>query len=58
MTKKRKFTAYLATVAVASVLVALDGISGEEYAGLVKVAISAFVLGNGAEHFFQAKKEG
>ena len=51
MTKARKYSAYLFTIVLAALLVFQGGINGEEFAGLVKVAITAFVLGNSAEHY-------
>jgi hypothetical protein len=51
MTKKRKFTAYLITLIVTAVLNVVDGLTGAEFAGLIKVALTVFVVGNGVEHY-------
>lgn len=55
MTKARKYTAYIATLVVSAILCGMGGLTGGEYAGLLKVALSVFVLGNGAEHYFDKK---
>jgi len=56
MSKSRKYTAYLATLLVSALLCGLGGLTGEEFAGLLKIALSVFVLGNGAEHYFNRAK--
>lgn len=52
MTKQRKFAAYIATLVIGAVLNGIGGLTGEEFAGLLKVALPIFVLGNAAEHYF------
>lgn len=56
MTKARKYSAYLFTITLAAVLMFVAGLSGEEFAGIVKVSIAAFVLGNSAEHYLTKEK--
>lgn len=51
MTKQRKYTAYLATLVMAAVLNFANGLTGAEFVGLMKVALTVFVLGNAAEHY-------
>lgn len=51
MLKKRKFTAYLLTLVISSIVCACGPLDGVDYADLMKAAIWAFVVGNGAEHF-------
>jgi len=58
MTKARKYSAYLITLSIAALLCWEGGLTGEEFAGLVKIALTVFVAGNGVEHVMSAKKEG
>ena len=58
MTKARKYSAYLVTLLIAAVLVGMDGLTGEEFAGLIKVALTVFVVGNGVEHVSENMKKG
>ena len=53
MTNQRKYTAYLFTILLGGVLNFAGGLTGEELAGIIKVSIAAFVLGNSAEHYLK-----
>jgi hypothetical protein len=48
----------LITLGIAALLCWEGGLTGEEFAGLVKIALTVFVAGNGVEHVMSAKKEG
>lgn len=56
MSKQRKYSAYLITLAVVSAGLWTSSLTGAEYVGLIKVALSVFVIGNVGEHWMGGKK--
>ena len=55
MKVQKKYSAYLATLGVSAVLCAQGGLTGEEFAGVIKVALTIFVIGNAAVHYVPNK---